>query len=78
MGKIIAIANQKGGVGKTTTTVNLSACVAERGKRVLCIDIDPQGNCTSGVGVDKEAPEYSVYDFKNYRYPYLRRWKTCL
>lgn len=62
MGKIIAIANQKGGVGKTTTTVNLSACVAERGKRVLCIDIDPQGNCTSGVGVDKEAPEYSVYD----------------
>ena len=62
MGKIIAIANQKGGVGKTTTTVNLSACVAERGKRVLCIDIDPQGNCTSGVGVDKEAPEYSIYD----------------
>ena len=62
MGKIIAIANQKGGVGKTTTTVNLSACVAERGKRVLCIDIDPQGNCTSGVGVDKEAPEHSVYD----------------
>ena len=62
MGKIIAIANQKGGVGKTTTTVNLSACVAERGKRVLCIDIDPQGDCTSGAGVDKEAPEYSVYD----------------
>ena len=62
MGKIIAIANQKGGVGKTTTTVNLSACVAERGKRVLCIDIDPQGNCTSGAGVDKEAPEHSIYD----------------
>ncbi|MBQ3201127.1 MAG: ParA family protein [Clostridia bacterium] len=62
MGKIIAIANQKGGVGKTTTTVNLSACVAEKGKKVLCIDIDPQGNCTSGVGVNKEEPEYSIYD----------------
>ena len=62
MSKIIAIANQKGGVGKTTTTVNLSACVAALGKRVLCIDIDPQGNCTSGLGVDKDAPEHSIYD----------------
>ena len=62
MGKTIAIANQKGGVGKTTTTVNLAACVAARGKRVLCVDIDPQGNCTSGLGVDKDAPELSVYD----------------
>ena len=62
MAKIIAIANQKGGVGKTTTTVNLSACVAALGKRVLCVDIDPQGNCTSGLGVNKEEPEHSVYD----------------
>lgn len=62
MGKVIAVANQKGGVGKTTTTVNLSACIAEAGKRVLCVDIDPQGNSTSGVGVDKDAPEHSIYD----------------
>lgn len=62
MGRVIAVANQKGGVGKTTTTVNLSACIAARGKKVLCVDIDPQGNTTTGVGVDKDAPEYSVYD----------------
>ena len=62
MSKIIAVANQKGGVGKTTTTVNLSACIAQAGKRVLCVDLDPQGNSTSGLGVDKEAPEYSIYD----------------
>lgn len=62
MAKVVAIANQKGGVGKTTTTVNLSACVAALGKKVLCIDIDPQGNCTSGLGVDKEEPEHSIYD----------------
>ena len=61
MGRVISIANQKGGVGKTTTAINLSACLSEIGQKVLTIDIDPQGNTTSGLGVDKHAVENNVY-----------------
>ena len=62
MSRIIAIANQKGGVGKSTTAINLSACLAEQNQKVLAIDIDPQGNTTSGLGIDKEEQENTVYE----------------
>ena len=62
MGRIIAIANQKGGVGKSTTAINLSSCLGEMGQKVLTIDMDPQGNTTSGLGVEKEEQENTVYE----------------
>ena len=62
MGRIIAIANQKGGVGKTTTSINLSSCIAAKGKKVLVVDIDPQGNTTSGYGIEKNDLENTIYE----------------
>ena len=61
MAKIIAISNQKGGVGKTTTSVNLAACLGKMGKKTLLVDADPQGNATSGVAIDKSKVKFSTY-----------------
>lgn len=69
MTRIIAIANQKGGVGKTTTCVNLAASLAAMGQRILLVDLDPQGNATTGSGIDKHGLEYSIYDVLIHRLP---------
>ena len=79
LGRVIAIANQKGGVGKTTTNVNLAACLAQSGKTVLAVDMDPQGNTTSGFGIDKSKLKYTTYDLLlNQCYIEQATLKTCV
>lgn len=79
MGKIIAICNQKGGTGKTTTAVNLSAALAAAGQKVLLVDMDPQGNATSGVGINKNEIKYSAYEVVLNKIPVDQSiYKTCI